>query len=375
MEVPSTAKNRPKPIKCLVYWLEENLVSIVSKSAVDIPVGKSLEQGSIYLVRYSGKKYSAKVLKISATESADDDEEPPAPAKKKHRGSTSKQKLEKQLSAITEEAQYYKCSLVEDEKAALVKEVAVLKMKIQGLEKEVEDLKEANEDLKKMVELVNGSGVYVYPGQKTVIESAGTAGQCLSYLVATFFTREELGRSNLTGKNGKDALDGEVLKAIIVYISQTYFFEKGIIKLQESLRRKAQGAYNNLVQELSLEEQMLQRYFRLKREEFTQLLFILRDDITKFHVSKEVLCPRQRLAICLSEKGGGAIEYAHCLSQDWQIHGFDVPDARKPQLKKLAYAFHEDSYRFANVSVEHLLLQGNFRLMSSTDAAIVDLIC
>lgn len=65
MEVPSKAKNRPKPIKCLAYWLEENLVSIVSKSAVDISLGKSLEQGSIYLVRYSGKKYSAKVLKIS----------------------------------------------------------------------------------------------------------------------------------------------------------------------------------------------------------------------------------------------------------------------------------------------------------------------
>ena len=55
-------------------------------------------------------------------------------------------------------------------------------------------------------------------------------------------------------------------------------------------KRNDHGFHNNLALELNFDEQMFQKYFRLKLEEFAQLLFILCDEITKFHVSKEIIC-------------------------------------------------------------------------------------
>ena len=64
-------------------------------------------------------------------------------------------------------------------------------------------------------------------------------------------------------------------------------------------KRKEQGAYYNLVQELSLDGDKFQQYFRVTREQFTQVLFYVGEDLVKYSRCREVICPRQRLAICL----------------------------------------------------------------------------
>ena len=48
-------------------------------------------------------------------------------------------------------------------------------------------------------------------------------------------------------------------------------------------KRAERGAFNNLVNELQLDGERFQQYFR----------------VTKFSLSREVICPKQRLAICL----------------------------------------------------------------------------
>ena len=64
-------------------------------------------------------------------------------------------------------------------------------------------------------------------------------------------------------------------------------------------RKSSMGAYYTLVQELGIDDEMFQKYFRCNREQFSTLLDEIRDEITVFHRSSEVLCPRQRLAISL----------------------------------------------------------------------------
>lgn len=63
--------------------------------------------------------------------------------------------------------------------------------------------------------------------------------------------------------------------------------------------RILQGAYHNLVKELQLDGEKFQQYFRLTREQFAQVLFYVEKDLVKHCRSREVICPRQRLAICL----------------------------------------------------------------------------
>ena len=61
-----------------------------------------------------------------------------------------------------------------------------------------------------------------------------------------------------------------------------------------------QGAYHNLVKELQFDEEKFQQYFRLTGEQFDQVLCYVEEDLSKHCRSREVICPRQRLAICLS---------------------------------------------------------------------------
>lgn len=70
-----------------------------------------------------------------------------------------------------------------------------------------------------MVELVNGSGVYLYPPQLSIISASTKLGQATSLLMWTFFTREEAAFSNLTGRNGKKKLDEDIVQAIVGQLS------------------------------------------------------------------------------------------------------------------------------------------------------------
>ena len=65
------------------------------------------------------------------------------------------------------------------------------------------------------------------------------------------------------------------------------------------LRRRQQGAYHNLVSELKFDEGKYQQYFRLTMEEFREVLNVVQEDLQKHCLSREVICPEQRLAICL----------------------------------------------------------------------------
>ncbi len=63
--------------------------------------------------------------------------------------------------------------------------------------------------------------------------------------------------------------------------------------------RLQQGAYHNLINELQLDGEKFQQYFRLTREQFAQVLFYVEEHLVKHCRSREVICPRQRLTICL----------------------------------------------------------------------------
>ena len=64
-------------------------------------------------------------------------------------------------------------------------------------------------------------------------------------------------------------------------------------------KRKEKGAYHQLVRELQLDGEKFQQYFRVTREQFGQILEYVEADLVKHCRTREVLCPKQRLAICL----------------------------------------------------------------------------
>ena len=68
---------------------------------------------------------------------------------------------------------------------------------------------------------------------------------------------------------------------------------------QLNQRRKEQGAFENLVRELHDDEERFQQYFRLTRDQFCQVLNLVGRDLSKHCPTREVISPRQRLAICL----------------------------------------------------------------------------
>ncbi|KAL8565422.1 hypothetical protein ACOMHN_029115 [Nucella lapillus] len=64
-------------------------------------------------------------------------------------------------------------------------------------------------------------------------------------------------------------------------------------------KRRQYGTYHHLVQELQLDGERFQQYFRLSREQFSQVLFLIRDTLIKDNRIRDVISPRERLAICL----------------------------------------------------------------------------
>ena len=60
------------------------------------------------------------------------------------------------------------------------------------------------------------------------------------------------------------------------------------------------GAHHRLVQELRLDDGLFQRYFRLNRAEFDDLLTRVGPRIARLNTSfREAISPAERLAICL----------------------------------------------------------------------------
>ncbi|KAL8612112.1 hypothetical protein ACOMHN_013991 [Nucella lapillus] len=64
-------------------------------------------------------------------------------------------------------------------------------------------------------------------------------------------------------------------------------------------KRRQYGTYHHLVQELQLDGEMFQQYFRLSREQFSQVLFLIGDTLIKDNRIRDVISPRERLAVCL----------------------------------------------------------------------------
>ncbi|KAJ8018466.1 hypothetical protein HOLleu_43531 [Holothuria leucospilota] len=63
--------------------------------------------------------------------------------------------------------------------------------------------------------------------------------------------------------------------------------------------RRRYGAYYTLVNELRFDDEKFKQYFRLTRNQFAQVLELVEKDLVKHCRSREVICPRQRLAICI----------------------------------------------------------------------------
>ena len=63
--------------------------------------------------------------------------------------------------------------------------------------------------------------------------------------------------------------------------------------------RSQLGSYNTLIRELTLDGEKFKEFFRLKKEQFTQVLSCIEEDLVKISRVREVICPRQRLALCI----------------------------------------------------------------------------
>lgn len=64
--------------------------------------------------------------------------------------------------------------------------------------------------------------------------------------------------------------------------------------------REQQGAFNNLVQELRLDDVGFKEYFRLSKSQFEHLLTMVAPAIQKMQTTfRESISPEERLCICL----------------------------------------------------------------------------
>ena len=67
-----------------------------------------------------------------------------------------------------------------------------------------------------MMELMPGSGVYVYAKDIRIASKKASGTAIARYLMSVFYTNHELvERGNLSGKNGKQGLDPSTVKAIV----------------------------------------------------------------------------------------------------------------------------------------------------------------
>ena len=94
---------------------------------------------------------------------------------------------------------------------------------------------------------------------------------------------------------------------MLVTIGIAYYYMKHVKKRKNrqiwvqpiNLRRREQGAYHNLVCQLYDDEERFVQYFRLNREKFSQILHFIGDALRRRPLTREVICPKERLAICL----------------------------------------------------------------------------
>lgn len=66
-----------------------------------------------------------------------------------------------------------------------------------------------------MIELSPGKGVYIYESHITKAYSKQTATATARFLLSCFYNDEELIGKSLTGKNGKQCLNGDILESIL----------------------------------------------------------------------------------------------------------------------------------------------------------------
>lgn len=66
-----------------------------------------------------------------------------------------------------------------------------------------------------MIELSPGKGVYIYESHITKAYSKQTATATACFLLSCFYNDEELIGKSLTGKNGKQCLNGDILESIL----------------------------------------------------------------------------------------------------------------------------------------------------------------
>ena len=66
-----------------------------------------------------------------------------------------------------------------------------------------------------MVELTPGSRIYVYTSVIDHASRRSSGTGCAAYLLNAFYTNEELKGRNLTGANGKTAVDQDILGSIV----------------------------------------------------------------------------------------------------------------------------------------------------------------
>ena len=64
-----------------------------------------------------------------------------------------------------------------------------------------------------MIELSPGKGVYIYESHITKAKQTATA--TARFLLSCFYNDEELIGKSLTGKNGKQCLNGDILESIL----------------------------------------------------------------------------------------------------------------------------------------------------------------
>ena len=64
-------------------------------------------------------------------------------------------------------------------------------------------------------------------------------------------------------------------------------------------KRKEHGAYYHLVKELNMDAERFQQYFRVTKDQFTYLEREVSPHLLKYCRTREVISPRERLALCL----------------------------------------------------------------------------
>ena len=66
-----------------------------------------------------------------------------------------------------------------------------------------------------MVELTPGSRVYVYCNILEQASRQSSGSGCAAFLLNSFYTNRELVGKNLTGANGKQSIDQDILNSIV----------------------------------------------------------------------------------------------------------------------------------------------------------------